>query len=325
MLGWKPKFNDPQVASVRYRCLNPLQELQRRGLAVELFDERHLSRYSAVVFSKLYDEGSQVLARDLKRRGRGVIFDICDNHFYNPYRLEQFELVRRQLLTMLGLADRVVASTEALARTLMEEAPLRDSPVVVGDAVEEDGLEGPRGRPEGGKATLIWFGIHGGDNAPYGLLDLLAQKDLLVELDRGHPLRLVVVSNSRDKFERHIRPFPIETRYVEWGSSPIGQLLRESDVNLIPISKNPFTLCKTNNRLALALYAGVPTVADEIPSYRDLAPYCVLDEWAAGLQRYLDDLESARRQAAPARAYLKEQYGMDRIGSRWAECLSAYL
>ena len=277
------------------------------------------------MFSKLYNESSQALARDLKRRGRAVIFDICDNHFYNPYGLEQFKLVRQQLLAMLGLADRVVTSTEQLARTLMGEAPLRETPVVIGDAVEEDGLAGdPVERPGDGKATLIWFGIHGGENAPYGLLDLHAQRELLVELDRDHPLRLVVVSNSRDKFERHIRPFPIETRYVEWGSAPIGPLLRASDVNLIPISKNPFTLCKTNNRLALALYAGVPTVADEIPSYRDLAPYCVLDDWEAGLRRYLGDLASARDHAGPAQAYIKEQYGIGRIGSAWAECLSAY-
>ena len=56
MIGWKPKFKDLQVASVRYRCLNPLRELQRRGFPIELFDELNVGRYSCVVFSKLYDE-----------------------------------------------------------------------------------------------------------------------------------------------------------------------------------------------------------------------------------------------------------------------------
>ena len=41
-------------------------------------------------------------------------------------------------------------------------------------------------------------------------------------------------------------------------------------------------------------------------------------------RRYLGDLASARDHAGPAQAYIKEQYGIGRIGSAWAECLSAY-
>ena len=35
---------------------------------------------------------------------------------------------------------------------------------------------------------------------------------------------------------------------------------------------NPFTLCKTVNRLATALLLGLPVVADMIPSYEELRP-----------------------------------------------------
>ena len=53
---------------------------------------------------------------------------------------------------------------------------------------------------------------------------------------------------------------------------------------VVPISPNPFTRCKSANRPALALAAGVPVVADAIPSYRELAPYLTLDDWAGGLR-----------------------------------------
>jgi hypothetical protein len=336
MLGWKPKFRDAKVASVRFRCLNPIAELQRRGFPVELFDQTRLPQYSGVIFSKLYDEENYNLARTLNERGKAVLFDICDNHFYNPYRLEAFDRVREQLLRMLAIADSIVASTPALAEVLIKEANLASTPVVIGDAIEENA------RAKAGKqswlrfpvrqrirrnamANLLWFGIHGGENAPYGMLDILTQKDLLIELNRTYPLQLVVVSDSREKFKRYIEPLPLRTLYIEWGAMALSEILRESDVNIIPISRNPFTLCKTNNRLATALFAGVPTVADEIPSYQDLAPYCVLNDWERGLRLYLDNQSAGREQAQSARSYIQERYTIRQIGDAWATHLSAFV
>ena len=337
MIGWKPKFRDFNVASVRYRCLNPLVELQRRRFPIELFDESKLREYSAVIFSKLYDDENYEIARSLKRRGKAVVFDICDNHFYNPYRLERFELVRKQLLRILGIADLVVASTATLAAVLVEEARLTSLPVVIGDAVEENVAPngdtkswlvrlGARSRPKGKirhdeLANILWFGIHGGENAAYGMLDLLDQKDLLLKISKTHPLQLVVVSDSRAKFVRYIEPLPLKTIYLEWGSMPLAEILHQIDVAIIPISQNPFTVCKTNNRLAAALYGGVPTVADEIPSYRDLAPYCVLNDWEFGLRLYLDNRAIGREHVKSAKAYISEHYSIKQIGDSWAQNL----
>jgi hypothetical protein len=336
MLGWKPKFQDAKVASVRFRCLNPMMELQKRGFPVELFDEDRFTQYSGVIFSKLYDDQNYGLARRLKERGKAVIFDICDNHFYNPYQLEKFKRVREQLLKMLHIADSIVASTPALAEVLVKEADLRSDPVVIGDAVEEDAVTGARNRwwfrfpvrrwiRRNGTVNILWFGIHGGENAPYGMLDILNQKDLLIELSRTYPLQLVVVSDSREKFKEYIEPLPLRTLYIEWGSVSFKEILSESDISIIPISRNPFTLCKTNNRLATVLFAGVPTVADEIPSYRDLAQYCVLNDWERGLRLYLDNNPVGREQAKSARPYILEHYTINHIGHVWAKYLSAFV
>ena len=74
-----------------------------------------------------------------------------------------------------------------------------------------------------GVANILWFGIHGGENAPYGMLDLLNKKDVLIELNRTKPLQLVVVSDSREKFKRSIEPLPLRTLYIEWGSIAFGE------------------------------------------------------------------------------------------------------
>ncbi len=339
MLGWKPKTDDRDVASARYRCFNPLTELQRRGFPVERFNEREGAKYSAVIFSKLYDDHNYALTSSLKRSGVKIIFDLCDNHFYNPYGLERLKTARRQLRRMIDSADLVVVSTEALSEVVLEEASPVRRPVVIPDAVEEGGIRyvPPRGRlgqwwenhrlaglEKRPKATLLWFGIHGGPNAPFGLLDLEKQMPLFVEVNRSHPLRLVVVSNSRSKYRRLARGSEIETHYFEWKKVSLPAVMKHADVSVIPITINPFTLCKSNNRLASALYAGVPAVADEIPSYRDLGAYCFLNQWEKGIKSYLEDRELRRRHVEAARVFIDEHYGIRVIADRWERELSAY-
>lgn len=342
MIGWKPKFNDSTVASVRYRCLNPLQELQKRGFPIELYDSRNRHFYSGVIFSKLYDDENYSIAEELKKRGSKVIFDICDNHFYNPNNLEKFKVVRRQLLRMLGIADSVVTSTEMLANILIHEARLQSSPAVIGDAVEEEiicktakrnwwqKLTGGKGRrldktKQLGKTNILWFGVHGGENAPYGMLDLLNLQDLLTKISKDFSICLNIVSNSREKYEKYIKPFAFQTSYNEWDMESFGEILRQNDINIIPISKNPFTLCKSNNRLATALFAGVPTVADEIPSYRELSPFCILDNWESGITMYLRERETRMEHVSRARLYIGKRYTIKQIGNQWIEYLSKYL
>jgi hypothetical protein len=338
VVGWKPQFNDSRVASVRYRCLNPLAELRRRGFPAELFTLQNLAKYSAVIFSKSYDEKSYELALDLKRRKKKVIFDICDNHFYNPYHLEKFDLVRKRLLLMLSVADLVVTSTETLARVICEEAGIPSALAVVGDPIEEEDFLLSSGwlrriverfqvkkERSNRKATLLWFGVHGGENAAYGMLDILNVADTLVKIYREYPFRLVVVSNSRRKYRKYIQTLPFETRYYEWGYVPFRRLLKQADVNIVPITTNPFTLCKSNNRLALALYEGVPSVADEIPSYREFSPFCILNDWEGGLRLYLSNKAIVKEHVASARNYIGNRLMITHIADQWQATLSKFL
>jgi hypothetical protein len=333
VIGWKPKYNDFNVASVRYRCLKPLAELQKRGFQIELFDEKQPNKYSGVIFSKLYDQKNYDLAANLKKKNRTIVFDICDNHLYNPYGTQTFRTVRDQVLRMFSISDLVITSTDTLADRLMEEAGLQTRPTVIGDAVEEDLFElGSRASwyrkierrikfrflYDKSKANVLWFGIHGGEKAPYGMLDLLNIKDPMIAAQRVRPFRLIVASNSREKYLEHIKPFPFETHYCDWTFADFGYMLLSSDICVIPITKNPFTICKSNNRLATALYAGIPTIADSIPSYTDLSKFCVLDDWEYGFATYLRDPLKAKEQAKPANGYIKARYSIAEIGSQWA-------
>src|SRR3546814_1225627 len=68
----------------------------------------------------------------------------------------------------------------------------------------------------------------------------------------------------------------VPTQYVEWDLKSSARIIAEHDVAVIPVVSNPYTVCKTNNRLVFALHLGLPVVADPIPSYQAFSEACVL-------------------------------------------------
>lgn len=344
MIGWRPKSPDTRVASTRIRCLNPLRELQRRGFPVELFRPEHGSQYSAVVYSKLYDEASYREAVDLQERGTRIIVDLCDNHFYNPAGSPELARARVGLERMLRLADQLVASTPELAAVMRAELGIERSVAIIGDAVEDtiagvperalrrwlrrrelrrllDWLE--KGRKAGTEAAMVWFGIHGGPHHEHGMGDLLRIRPFIEQLHRRHAVQLTVVSNSREKFARLITPWSVPTYYLEWSPLTFLPALRAHQIALIPVTQNPFTRCKSNNRLATALAAGLGVVADTIPSYEEFAQVCRLDSWEQGLWDYVTDPALRSRDVRAGQALVSRCYSPERIADGWQELFTA--
>lgn len=332
MIGWKTPapswrhrlFGNKDIASVRYRCLLPLEELQKRGFPAETYREPTRDRYKAVLFFKTYGPKDLELARDLRRRGRGVLLDLCDNHFYNPRDLPLYRTARRELLEMIALADQVSCSTPDLARTVAAEAGLKKEPVVVGDPVDPS-LRADPPQEKSARPQLLWFGAHGAPNAPCGMEDLLRVAKPLERLRRKRDFELVVASNDRAKFRRLIAGLPFPASYVPWDIRTFPRLLAGAWAALIPVNPNPFTLCKSHNRLATALFAGVPAVADGIPSYRELAEFSCLDDWEGGLNAIFEERPLVLAKAARGREYLLRRCLPSHSASAWEKFLAPWI
>lgn len=84
LIGWKPFGESPKIASARIRCRGPLALLRAAGIPVELYRHENERRYRVVILQKLYDLAHLELARRLREHGTRVVFDLCDNHLYNP-------------------------------------------------------------------------------------------------------------------------------------------------------------------------------------------------------------------------------------------------
>ena len=335
LVGWRPTTSDVRVASVRIRCLNPLRELRRRGYPVELFDPARGGAYSVVIYSKVYDTSVQAEARRLQANGTRVVLDLCDNHFYNPLNLAVLHNAAVQLRRMVSQADDLVASTDAMAHVLREETGGGKPVTVIGDAVEST-IEGVRAAPwerwwarrrlqalakrlgdSAARTRLVWFGSHGGPAGEHGMADLETLRPLLESLHQEHDVSLTVISNSAAKFARLIRPWSMPTYYLDWSADTFWDALRLHAIAVIPIRENPFTRCKSNNRLVTALAAGLAVVATGIPSYRPFEEFCALDDWSGGLRRYILDTEARRRAVAGGQRLLELEWTLATIADRW--------
>ena len=325
MIGWLPSSDDENVASVRYRTLWPLIGLRQRGRPVSLFQNGAQRIYDALIFSKRAQPADLYLARKTRSRDAAVIFDLCDNHFYNPKELPVYAALQKRLLRMIEMADRVICSTEMLASVVRDQAGPTKDIVVVGDFVERIAIPPLRPRDKSNLPMLLWFGSHGSDNADSGMLDLLKIVDVLAQQYARAPFELVVTSNSREKFDAYIAPLAFPTRYEPWQTETFPQLLGRAAAVLLPLSDNPFVACKTHNRISLALAAGTPVVGDIIQSYAEFGPYAYLGCWQKGLEIVVERPKEASERAQAARGYIDDVWSPARVVDAWDAALRPFL
>ncbi len=170
--------------------------------------------------------------------------------------------------------------------------------------------------------TLIWFGHAGGEYGAFGVSDIAHIAPSLMELSRRISFKLLVVSNSRAAYEQHVRPLPLHTEYIEWDSESIRDLIKASDVTIVPNSRDPFAICKSANRAVLSLSLGVPVVASRTPAM-DVLEACVnFDDWVEGPYRYLTEPKMVEAHLAKAKEVLDREFSESRIAGQWQDVLN---
>lgn len=173
--------------------------------------------------------------------------------------------------------------------------------------------------------TILWFGNHGAPHARFGMLDLLEIRGALEAAAQAFDVELVVISNHRDKYEEHIRPLGIPSRYVEWSPAAMGEWLSRTDVVVVPNTLDPFSLCKSANRTVLAVTHGVPVVATATPALEPLAEHLHLGDPLAGLVRYLADPKAGWADAQAAAEKARAVFGQEAIARHWVDLLQAVM
>lgn len=342
-IRWWSHTTETNVASYRLRCLQIIGMLRMRGEDAALF-RAGADKPDVLVLSKRYDRATVAIAEDLRSaHGTRLVLDLCDNHFHlespvNP----AFEARARDLRNAVSRMDAVITSTAALAEVVHTQCSGFDRIYVVGDAVEPPYVPSYWRRlrhmkteselraysrqweksavPSGGR--LVWFGNHGSPNALGGMEDLRRIREVLHELHEKHPLALTVISNSESRFHEVTSGWTIPLQYLPWRRETFSRALAMQDIAVIPVGVNPFTVCKTNNRLATAFVHGLATIADAIPAYRDFVGAVVLDDWLA-LGHLCADVVWRERLVTNGKAILAKDWTLPKIANDWKEVLQA--
>lgn len=325
-IGWKPFAYDDAIPSVRLRARMPSDALARAGFRTGIVPPDGRGDYDCVVFQKCFHERDIELAERLRARGVKVILDLCDDYLYNPDgdpRLaERADRVRR----MIATADLVTVSTPALASVV----PGRT--VVVDDGLEVPSL-GVTGRLTRFRARhlrgrrprtrLVWFGSSGSDKPEFGLIDLGRVMPALEEVNRTRPVDLTVISDSRERFDEHVGGSALPSRFVPWRARTFARTFVRHDICILPITPNPYTVCKTSNRLRTALGLGVPVVTSSIPSYEEFADWVLFEDWEASIAAYAEHPDLALRHVEGAREHITRTYTPARLVEQWCAAIDA--
>ncbi len=325
-VGFRPCSYDPKVFSPRVRAHLPCRYLSDAGVDARIVPVDGRGAYDVVVFQKAYAKADLGLATRLAAGGTRVVFDLCDNHFYNPEGRPDLEERVGRLQEMIDRADVVSVSTPEMAK-LIDSKPA----IVVDDALELPSCSA-RGRRRAdtarrrrGPVGLVWQGQAGTRTPRSGMYSLSALVPVLDRLDATLPLQLTVIGNSEAAFRSALAGARFAVRYVPWRASSFAARFAAHDVCLIPSDLNPFTVCKSNNRPVLSLMLGVPVVADRIPSYDDLADFIRFADWAANIGAYVADPGLAARHVADGQRHIRATYTPERVVAQWTGVLRAAL
>lgn len=304
------------------RCREPSAALASRGWDSSLLRRTGwLGRADVVVFQKAYEPEHLRLARRLQRQGARVVLDVCDNHFDHPADDAVLADRARRLREMVAIADLVTASTPALA-SLVPHGRVH----VVDDLIEQPGaVRTPAIPPREGLPVVAWFGNVGSVVPRFGLVDLEAIVPELEEAAAVERFQLVVCTSSRDAFEARIAPHPIPSTFVPWSPEAQGQVLASASAAVLPITPNPFTMCKTANRVATALLHGAPVIAGRIPSYEEFHPFIRFERWREHLLEVLHSPVEAARQVEAGRDYVARRFAREAIVQQWEQALHEVL
>ena len=325
-VGWKLPSTNHQIASVRFRGLTPLRSLRARGMQVELFDPAMTAKYDVVILSKTYDPAHVDLAKRLKGNRQKVIFDLSDNHFYNPKGLKQYVEAATNLDRMLAQADVITTCSTFLAEIVRGRPSCKSNVAVVEDAVEPlDVVRGNSRKAPAERLRMLWFGSHGSPNSDSGLADLARLKSHLKEVTLPADSLLTVMSNNRAAFQKHEASIGMPARYLDWDQDKFSTLLSSTDVVVLPITPTPFSNSKSNNRLATALWFGIPVIADEIPAYSSFERFAYLNDWKRGFEDVIGCRPEVDARIASGMAFARAHCNDQVVADQWMSAIKLAL
>lgn len=319
--GWQP-FSTRQLPFVlchpadpygcgHYRIRQPLAAMRSSGLLEGSFCERLLSPIekerlapATIVFQRQLSAGQIESIRETAKYSQAFRVYELDDYIVelplkNPHRAHMPKDVAKQLRRGVGLCDRFVVSTSALAEAFKD---LHTDIRVVENLLPADWWGTVRSsRRERLKPRVGWGGgvSHGGD------LELL--RDVVKDL--ANEVEWVFLGMCPEEIRPYVTEFhlgvPIEAYPAKLASLDL-------DLALAPLEDNFFNQCKSNLRLLEYGACGFPVVCSDLLCYRGDLPVTRVKnryrDWMEAIRMHLSDLEATARQGEQLRIQVLDEW-----------------
>jgi hypothetical protein len=289
-VGWVPAGSN-NTASSRLRAYKVHEHLSTSSTRYRSRVLRRLTpspEVDVLVLQRVYGgEELNDLIRHYRSKGVRVVLDLCD--------------VYPDARATASAVDLVTTNSVTRVKQFVQAGfacPFR----VVEEPIDYD-LDGrPLAHPDLQPLRPVWFGTY----TNVGLVRTLSSF-----------LRATAVTSQAVRTE-----IPADWEFVEWEYRGFVDLIRRFNLCLLP-QNDPG---KSANKMVTALMCGLPVVASDIPSYRDIADAAGTsgflcrspEDWVRSVEK-LKDRGERIRYLEKTQPLVQEKYGIQKIAGEWTD------
>jgi hypothetical protein len=322
-------FGAGSIGSWKFRVAQPLNVMHREQVANTLvlpFDKglaqwpsmaelERLQPKTLLMHNTMHDVYMDTMESYKKLNSSFIVFGQDDLMFAlppkNPFSKTGYKDAKKRLRRCLGIADRVIVTTEPLAEELRCMAnDVRVVPNYLDEAIWGD-LTSERGISL--KPRVGWAGAqqHLGD------LELLEE----VVRETAHQVDWVFFGMCPEFLHPYVKEIH---NPVTFGEYPEKLATLNLDLAVAPLEYNRFNNSKSNLRILEYGALGWPVVASDIAPYRE-GPVCRVANqpraWIKAIRERVHDLDATRREGDVLRAWVQGNWLLQQHLEDWRAAL----
>ena len=292
------------LASIRMRCYDIIEYFEKVGIHAELY--KPFKKYDVVIFTKTCTNRSVEVAKKLKEKGTAVYFESYCEYLDDATKDNQ---EKRNILATMALADIVGVSSDVQQETFSK---FHDHVIMIPESVHDNFFKHEKEHVQKDKPVLVYCGYS------HKAKDTLIISDVLKRLQKEKQCEILYLCEKDPELQG------FDYRYMKYDQKKIYEQFLEGDIMIAPrpmsergMNAHSFT------KAAYPLAVGLPTVASPMPSYMN-SPVILCDtdeEWYRILSELIEDVDKRRELGSRGRAFVKENYSVDVIGSRYVKLL----
>lgn len=292
-------------ASIRLRCYNVINELNRRGYPAELY--KPYRKYEILIFTKCYSSKAVKVAVKAAKQEVPYITDVFLERFGENEKQEN------AVFAMLRKASFVNVYSEVQYNMFCKR---HANVALIQEAVEQVDDKCLKKHVYSEAITLVYCGYS------IKACDILTIKEVLNEIIEEKKCKLLLICEKDPQIEG------VSYNYVKYDQGRIAEQIKEGDIFIAPrpmkdIDSKSYTLSK----IALPMSLGIPVIASPIPSYRfSPAILCSREkEWKEAINSLIESPDYRRKKGREGYEFVKNNLSLEIVGEKYIEEINSLL